>query len=147
MGRILFWLSRPAIWIIVRISPPRTRIVVVRGDKILLVKDWLGSGRWKLPGGGLHRKEESRRGAVRELHEEVRCCVLEKDLVPLGKYKLFSSGVYVRLVAFWVEVAPNTRARINRFELSAGQWVPLDTALKLPLTEATRVILTAFRDR
>lgn len=69
LGRILFWLAWPALYIWLSFTS-RTRILVVSGDEVLVVKGWLGSGRWGLPGGGVHIGEELASAALRELREE-----------------------------------------------------------------------------
>jgi 8-oxo-dGTP pyrophosphatase MutT (NUDIX family) len=147
LGRVLYWVSRPGIWLIIAISPPRTRVVVKRNRQILLVRDWLGNGCWKLPGGGLHRGENPAVGAARELQEEVGISLAPSELIKLGRFNLRSSGAQERLIAYRAEVKPAVRAQVKGLEIVAGQWVYLDEATNLPLTEATRVILAAFSER
>jgi 8-oxo-dGTP pyrophosphatase MutT (NUDIX family) len=68
-GKLLYWLAWPAFWMI---SPhrPRTRVLLTCSDSVLLVKNFVSTGRWGMPGGGLHRGEDPHEGAVRELFEE-----------------------------------------------------------------------------
>ena len=65
----LYWLVWPGLWFYLH-SSHRTRVLVVCGHQVLLVKSWLGDGKWSLAGGGLHRHEDPMRGAQRELLEE-----------------------------------------------------------------------------
>lgn len=81
-GRIIHWFARPFIYLIVRGSQ-RTRIVVCSGNNIVVVKDWLGDGAWKLPGGGLHKGEDPAVGAARELYEETGLYIQSDQLKPI----------------------------------------------------------------
>ena len=44
LGRISFWITWPGIWFIVRITPPRTRVILIHDNKLLITQDWLGAG-------------------------------------------------------------------------------------------------------
>lgn len=55
------------------------RMVVVRDDKVLVIKDWNGCN--TLPGGGVHDNETFEQGAVRETEEEAGLVVT--DSLPL----------------------------------------------------------------
>jgi 8-oxo-dGTP pyrophosphatase MutT (NUDIX family) len=39
-------------------------------DDILVVNNWLGAGKWNLPGGGLYKREDPKEGLIRETYEE-----------------------------------------------------------------------------
>jgi len=62
----------------------RVRVLVVRGDKILLVKNSYGTKRWSLPGGGIERGESCMSAAVRELAEETKIDIEKSALTLLG---------------------------------------------------------------
>lgn len=147
LGRVLFWLTRPGIWLVIAVQPPRTRVVVIRGESILLVKDWLGSGRWKLPGGGLKRGEAAADGAVRELQEEVAIHAKTSQLVELGRHTVTSSGARVRIIVFSLHVPETSKAQIRGLEISAAQWLPLSELSSVQITESTRMALSAFQER
>lgn len=68
-GRAVFWITWPALWLLLRWSR-RTRLLLVCGDEFLVLRGWLGSGEWGLPGGGLHRGEDAVAGLLREVKEE-----------------------------------------------------------------------------
>lgn len=60
----------------------RSRLVI-RNEKgeVLLVRTWLGQGRWGLPGGGVMRGEAPQQAAMRELQEETGISAKEELLV------------------------------------------------------------------
>lgn len=67
--------------------PTRVRVVVLRGDRILMVQHEDAQGRfWILPGGGVKPGETLEQAAVREVWEEsgARCRILRRLDVPLG---------------------------------------------------------------
>lgn len=85
LGRILYtaFLGANAVLPIAR--RPRTRVIVMLNDReILMVKNWLGSQRWTLPGGGMKRGESPAHAAARELLEETGLVVSHDQLTFLG---------------------------------------------------------------
>lgn len=61
-----------AAWFVVRPRGRGVKVVVLHGDRVLLVRHTYGDRRsWKLPGGFLRRREDPELGARRELAEEV----------------------------------------------------------------------------
>src|SRR4051812_17481145 len=82
LGTIAFWLSWPALWIYLRGSQ-RTRVLIVCDEEILLVRGWLSTGQWSLPGGGLHKNEDPVAGAQREVAEEVGISLTASQCIPL----------------------------------------------------------------
>ena len=69
LGRVLYWGIWPGSWLYLRGSR-RTRLLLICGDEILVVSNWLGAGKWNLPGGGLHKGEDALLGLLREVMEE-----------------------------------------------------------------------------
>ncbi len=69
IGRLLYVIIHPGLLLILPLTR-RTRVMLVCGQQLLVVKNWVGNGRWSLPGGGLHDGEAAASGALRELREE-----------------------------------------------------------------------------
>lgn len=69
IGIVGFWAAWPLLFVYLYFTA-RTRVLVVAGEQVLVVKGWLSTGAWDLPGGGLHRHETADAGVMRELHEE-----------------------------------------------------------------------------
>lgn len=67
------------------------RILVPRGDTVLLVRHRGGSRPWSLPGGGVERGESLDEAARREVREEACCEVGPGHL--LGIYHAFYEGM------------------------------------------------------
>lgn len=83
-GRLLFWTAWPALFVWLYFTT-RTRVLVIVGDQILIVKGWLSSGKWGLPGGGVHIGEDPEVAALRELREETGITVKKGKLRFLRK--------------------------------------------------------------
>lgn len=69
LGRIVYWGVWPGSWVYLRGSR-RGRLLLVHKDEVLVVNNWLGVGKWNLPGGGLHPGEDPAEGLAREVFEE-----------------------------------------------------------------------------
>lgn len=70
LGRVVYWMGWPVSFVSLYFSR-RSRVLIIYGDEILLAKNWMGSGDWHSPGGGIRRNESPEVGAVRELEEEL----------------------------------------------------------------------------
>lgn len=67
-GRLLY----PLLWAFFALyTSTRTRgLVFDEKGKVLLVKNWIGNGKWDVPGGGLHHAESLQECLSREVYEE-----------------------------------------------------------------------------
>ncbi len=126
LGHIAFWLASPLLFVYLRIGS-RTRIVLSCDDKILVVKGWLGDGKWALPGGGLHRNEEAIVGALRELKEETGVDLSPSDLQYFGTAYQKSSFFRFKYERFHGKIFVDTELRRQKWEIQDIQWVPYDT--------------------
>lgn len=127
LGKIFFWLTWPLLFIYLRFGK-RTRVVLRVGNEFLVVKGWYGDGSWQLPGGGLHRGEDSLSGAIREVGEETGISLHPKDLTLLAENLVSNGGLRFRYDAY-VAVLPNKPdIRMQRWEIIDYTWLPLKAA-------------------
>jgi len=138
-GRSLYFMAQPFIFLIV-FGSQRTRIVVQCGNSIVVVKDWLGNGAWKLPGGGVHRGERAVMSAVRELREETGLIFTSDQLMKLTgivsnpRSKISYSCFYAKLPS-----KPRLRPKGEIIDIC---WMPIDELLTKPnISINTRAIL------
>lgn len=82
-GRVLFFLLWPAFFVYFY-HTERTRVLLVRQGKVLVIKHWLSDGRWSLPGGGVLPEEDPKVGAAREVREETGLQIEPDTLTELG---------------------------------------------------------------
>ncbi|HSX29597.1 MAG TPA: NUDIX hydrolase [Candidatus Saccharimonadales bacterium] len=122
MGRLAYMLGWPAFWVYFLLGHGRTRVIVQRGDEILMVKQWVGDGRWQLPGGGMHKGELPVAAAARELHEETGIVAPQDQLIPLGQSRQKSHATSFVIHVFktqWHE----TTLRLQRIEIIEAAWM------------------------
>jgi 8-oxo-dGTP pyrophosphatase MutT (NUDIX family) len=82
VGRLIRWLLYPFIWLALK-RTARTRLFLRSGDQLLLVKNWLGNGKWSLPGGGIKAGETPLLAVCREVFEETGLKIAPELLKPL----------------------------------------------------------------
>lgn len=126
LGRMLYWLTLPLIVVYSRFSKPRTRVLLLHDSKLLVVKNWLGSGGWSLPGGGMHSDELPLDAALREVSEELGLVLNASDVVELGAYvskesRLLHSKYFLFVVQ--LELEPNITQQ--RLEIMDSAWIGL----------------------
>ncbi len=91
-----------------------TALVIHRG-KYLLVRD-KGKHQYSLPGGGINHGEPAVAAAVREVYEETRLVGLSAEYLFEHRGKVNNHDV-VR-----VEIAPDTKVKLQRSELDDYKW-------------------------
>lgn len=142
LGRILYPLSWPARVVYVRLGNDRTRLVIVSQGKVLMLKNWLGKGKWDLPGGGLHRGEHPVEGAIRELQEETGLRIPAGELEFLGKFTTRGPMQRYEMACYLVRLPTPTKAIPGYPEVIETAWLPLDDLLKSDtISPDTREIL------
>ena len=66
LGQITFKIGRPFLRLYLK-RTTRAYVLMFHGRKVLVIKNWLGRGKWALPGGGIHKYEDDRAGSVRRV--------------------------------------------------------------------------------
>lgn len=143
LGRVLYWLSWPGLWLVLS-RTERTRVLVIVGDQLLLVRTWHGDGKWGLPGGGLKRHEPYAVGAQRELREETAVALTESSLNYLGMQRTVDNGIGIRHHFLAARMAEKPLVHKEFFEIEAAEWFPLDH-LPSRLRSDVRAGLELFR--
>lgn len=95
IGTIAYWVLLPLIRVYAKNTKPRARVLILHEDKVLVVKNWLGSGGWALPGGGLEPGELPVQAAAREIAEELGITVPQNSLIELGTHESTEDGKLV----------------------------------------------------
>lgn len=139
LGRATYFVSFPLVTLFLHKSN-RSRLLVVSGNQVLVVKAWLGDGRWDLPGGGLHSTETPIDGALRELREETGLVLPAADCQSLGSWQEHHGKFFVTYHGLTIKtssplVAPGRR----RLEITDIAWLPLD---QLTVNNARPVVIS-----
>lgn len=147
-GRVTFWLSWPLLYLYL-LRTERTRVVVIYQDYVLLVRGWLGDGRWGLPGGGLHHGEDPVEGTLRELKEETGIEVNATDLQKLySRSTKTNHGLRYFAHVYGLQLKSKPELSKQRFELTHIEWVKTEELLADTRTSPdVREAVAAFCDK
>lgn len=134
-GRVTYYAAALGLFVYFRIGS-RTRVLVVCGDELLLVRPWMGTGRWILPGGGLHRHEDPELGARREVLEETGI-ILPPKLDNLGDF-IAQGWERYSYTLFMANLESRPDVQLRQLEILDAQWFTRDELLKgtVPLDAA-----------
>ena len=141
-GRILFWLTWPAVWLYLGRSQ-RVRVVILCGDELLLNQNWLCNGKWSLPGGGRKGQETALQTARRELHEELGLDIPASSLKSLGGHQLRNSWPSFRYELLITKVGTKPLLQLGFPAITAAQWL---RPTKLSVTNTKPEVLPALRE-
>ncbi len=146
VGKVVFWATWPALYLLL-VRSKRTRVIVEAEGKILLVRPWLGSGQWELPGGGIHRGEAPAVAAARELEEETGVQVAPEDLELLSEERLRGYGLSFWCHTYVVRLPAAVQLRPQPSEILEASWLSTeDETVKSSLSPVTRTVVAAWRD-
>ncbi|MDB5181574.1 MAG: hypothetical protein JWP13_337 [Candidatus Saccharibacteria bacterium] len=117
----MYWGIWPGSWIYLRGSQ-RSRLLLRCKDEVLVVKGWLGIGRWVLPGGGLRKNEDPLVGLLREVWEEtgIRLEASQVRLLAAEAYSIH--GFRYTSHYYTAEVATKPPATRRRYEIVEIGW-------------------------
>lgn len=127
LGVIAYWLSLPLLHVYLR-GTSRTRVLVTSGTDVLVVKPWLGNGKWILPGGGMHRNEPAKSAALRELREETGIRVTEAEYVRAYVYN--EDRLLFNYELFTVKLEKKPELKRQLLEIVDIAWVPANKLSK-----------------
>lgn len=129
IGRITYIVTLPGIMVYAANSRPRTRMLIVVKDEVLVVKNWLGRGHWSLPGGGVHKHENPLEAVLREVQEEL-AVVIDPDAVQrLGNHLSHETSLLKsKYELFAVELQKKPDLTLQRLEIMGSKWVKIAVA-------------------
>jgi ADP-ribose pyrophosphatase YjhB (NUDIX family) len=103
----------------------RVRAVIISGDKILLVRSYIGHQRWSLPGGGIHKKETPNSAVAREVFEETGLNFKADKFTFIGEGQLSAGlpGMFAEAQFLLNRVPEQTQPTIRRpLEVIEAAW-------------------------
>ncbi|MDB5166457.1 MAG: rppH 2 [Candidatus Saccharibacteria bacterium] len=122
LGRVGFYVVWPALVVYLWRSQ-RSRVLVQHEGQVLLVKNWLGDGKWSLPGGGMHAGEPIHTGAARELHEETGIVATDDQLELLRSEPYAFGPIHFNAHYFRLTMSERPSIRPQRFEIAEVCWM------------------------
>jgi len=146
LGTVAFWLTWPALWIYLKNSK-RTRVIITYRGEVLLIKAWLGTSDWALPGGGRHRNETAEAAGIREVMEETGI-----DINTCEKRELFTDRAINELgfsfthSCYVAELQKKPKTALQRSEVVKAIWASQKQLQSLKLSKASKACLEAWSD-
>lgn len=127
IGHSIYRLSWPVINLI-PIKNLRVRCLVISENEVLLTKDWFGSNRWRLPGGGVKRGETPEETAIRELGEEFALKASEMDAKLIGRLSHRRTKLRLSIPIVLVKLKSKTPDQVRPISrsISYAKWFKLD---------------------
>lgn len=124
IGRVAYALTLPAIFLYAAASKPRTRMLIIVDEEILVVKNWLGAGNWSLPGGGAHKGEAPITAAIREVQEELGIDLSTLDIQELGhQVSMESTLLKSKYYLYAVTLKQKPQLTLQRLEIMDAKWI------------------------
>jgi 8-oxo-dGTP pyrophosphatase MutT (NUDIX family) len=120
-GRLLFIVFYPFIAYALNRNE-RARVIIFHENETLLVRSWVGSSEWDLPGGGLHKSEDPRSGAARELYEELKLNAIPDSLELVDETKVKSGLINYTAHFLKLNLEERPHLRLQRLEVTEAAW-------------------------
>ncbi len=146
LGVLVYWLAWPALWFYLQRST-RTRLLLVAGDHVLVVRGWMSDGRWQLPGGGLHAGEDPVTGVLREVQEETGLSLEPKLVQQLGSRQFRGNGLRFRCIYFMARLPDSRKVQIRGVEIVDASWFDRASIGPLNCGEDVRQALALLDER
>ncbi len=144
-GRFCYWLGWPIFRVVLHRSR-RSRGLIVSNNKALVVKAWIGNGKWSLPGGGVHTNETPKQGFMRELFEETGLVINKSNLRKLGNFWYNSDGLKFRYVGFVAQVKTCVDVTKQWQEIYQALWVDINELSVSNSNSDVLGMLTAYNE-
>jgi 8-oxo-dGTP pyrophosphatase MutT (NUDIX family) len=120
-------------------------VLIVADGQLLVVKSWLGTGQWGLPGGGLHRGEDPVVGAQREVREETGLTLKSSQLEELLRGRTKRHGLGFNYICYLTYLPNQPSLKKQHLEITDIVWLKLKDLQPADLTEDARVALAALQ--
>jgi 8-oxo-dGTP pyrophosphatase MutT (NUDIX family) len=130
IGRVVSKTTAPLIRAVYGEKHVRVRVLILSDtSEVLLVRSWLGSQRWNLPGGGIKSTETPEEAAVREVYEETGLRIAVDDLQELGTFPHPEPKRNFTLACFRVGMPKREPqvAKHRKLEMLDVSWFPLSS--------------------
>ncbi len=118
---MIFTILRPFLGLVLG-GKLRTRALIVHRGRVLLLRNWIGSQRWTLPGGGLRSGEEPKQGLRRELNEELGLDLDATSFRQILKTNQQETSLNFPVIIFEINIQKAVEFTINHPEIIQAKW-------------------------
>jgi ADP-ribose pyrophosphatase YjhB (NUDIX family) len=115
-GRVLYLLLFPLLVVYLR-GTSRAYVAIIYDKKLILIKNWLALGNWRLPGGGLNKGEVAMDAVIREIKEELRLVLRKSELVYLNEGTKNSAPFTYKYTNFAYTMSTFPKRLEDKFEI------------------------------
>ena len=109
-------------WFVFRPETQGVKNLIEHDGEFLFIRNTYGSGRWTLPGGGVHRNESPEAAALRETKEEVS--IDAEGIQNIGSFKQVKQYKKDTVHCFYSK-ASSREFRIDPYEILEARWAKL----------------------
>lgn len=127
-GRFIFAVIKPFLRFFMS-DKLRTRALITNNGNVLLLRNWVGSQRWTLPGGGTHSGEAPKQGLKRELIEELGLDLDMEKFKQILNTQQHEETVDFPIAVFEIRIQKLPALAVNRPEIIEAKWFDAE---KLP---------------
>lgn len=124
LGTLMYWVTWPGIRFMLRMSK-RTRVAIISGNTILVVRPWLGNGKWSLPGGGVRAQEGERTAVTREVFEETGLELNKNGLKKLKQLSYYQDGLQFDYTLFSYSLQKQAVTTRHTPEITDVAWLEI----------------------
>ena len=144
-GNIIFYLIWPGLFFYIYNSS-RCRIIIIRDNQLLLVKNWIGPREYTLPGGGFRKNETPMNAAVREIMEETGIKLKTKSLTKLKPvFQTTEKKLKYNCYSYIARINKEAKVIRQKFEISEIKWVNLKEVIsKYPLGSTSKELIATW---
>lgn len=141
LGKISFYVSLPFLYLYgLTAKSPRTRLLFVHDNSVLIVKNWFGEQTWTLPGGGVIGIETETAALAREVHEEIGIEIDASQLIHFDTMTVQQVAPYkISIYMLKATTLPASLA-IDKREITAAMWCPLHKLPKNSSSELQEIV-------
>lgn len=107
-------------WYLARPNTYGVKVVLIRGDQLLLVQHSYGSGQWTFPGGSREKDETCKEAAKREIKEELDIDLELSEISECGSF--VSTREYKRDHVTVCTARTDQEATPDPFEIKKATW-------------------------
>ncbi len=125
VGKIVYFLLLPVLIMKLK-NRLTTRAFIVKDNKVLVVKGWLSSGKYGLPGGGVKSLELPQQALLREVLEETNVKLKKTELDFHGLFKAKNGLVQYSYYLWSVQLDRPVKIKKQFFEIVDVKWLDVN---------------------
>ncbi len=110
------------------------KALVIKDDKVLIVREARYDGKWELPGGRLHNEESLFQGFHREIQEELGVEVIDERLCYSEQFREKHSGSWCVLMAYTCRLKNSDQEfSLAKEEVAECKWITVSELNDQPI--------------